>query len=184
MSPNPDSHALWWFLVAWACAFLTYVFFVLRKRWRSIRARYRTNKGLRAERNAERWLERLGYRVLGRQVARAFDLSVDGTPMSFPLRADYVVEAQGKRYVAEVKSGVLGSTLTHAATRRQLLEYRVAYDVDGVLFVDAKHGRVQEVTFSTPPSAPPFPSRTLFIGLLLGSLTTLLIIFFAQYVAK
>jgi hypothetical protein len=53
-----------------------------------------------------------------------------------------------------------------AATRRQLLEYRVAFDVDGALLVDADRGRVSTVTFPrleerVSPGAP--PSRWLVV---------------------
>ncbi len=49
--------------------------------------------------------------------------------------------------MAEVKTGAAAPQLSTAATRRQLLEYRVAFDVDGVLLVDAEAGRVQRVVF-------------------------------------
>jgi hypothetical protein len=52
--------------------------------------------------------------------------------------------------VAEVKSGKLAPRIETAATRRQLLEYRVAFDVDGVLLVDEEAGRVSEIVFFDP----------------------------------
>ena len=35
----------------------------------------------------------------------------------------------------------------HAATRRQLMEYAIAYDVDGVLLVDMESEKVRRVAF-------------------------------------
>jgi hypothetical protein len=79
---------------------------------------------------------------------------VDGAIVPVDLRADYVVEHGGRRYVAEVKSGVFAPRLETAATRRQLLEYRIAFAVDGVLLVDAEEGRVRRVEFPLPLRAP------------------------------
>ena len=53
------------------------------------------------------------------------------------LRADYLVARAGRRYIAEVKTGRLAPRLAHGPTRRQLLEYRAAFDVHGVILVDA-----------------------------------------------
>jgi len=66
----------------------------------------------------------------------------DGEPMEVSLRADLLVTRNGRRYVAEVKTGRAAPRLDCAATRRQLLEYRIAFGVDGVLLVDAESDRV------------------------------------------
>ena len=39
----------------------------------------------------------------------------------------------------------------HAPTRRQLLEYSIAFDVHGVLLVDVEADRVARVEFARPP---------------------------------
>jgi hypothetical protein len=52
--------------------------------------------------------------------------------------------------VAEVKTGEVAPRLSTAATRRQLLEYRVAFDVDGVLLVCPERGTIQRVDFLLP----------------------------------
>jgi hypothetical protein len=54
----------------------------------------------------------------------------------------------GRRFVAEVKTGAQAPSLATAATRRQLLEYRQVFAVDGVLLVDVEAGRVAEVLFA------------------------------------
>ena len=74
-------------------------------------------------------------------------MCVDGAEVDVALRADYIVQKEGKRYVAEVKTGDVAARIRAIATRRQLLEYRIAFDVDGVLPVDVEAGRVQVVTF-------------------------------------
>lgn len=111
------------------------------------RAVYRIERAQDGERRAPVWLERLGYRVLGAQVACTYPVSLDGTRIDVALRADYLVEKDGLRYVAEVKTGAAAPRIQTPSTRRQLLEYRVAFDVDGVLLVDAESGRVHAVSF-------------------------------------
>jgi hypothetical protein len=117
------------------------------------RQRARTERAQRGEREAEGLLEGAGFRVIGRQVQGAYRLWAGGEERSIGVRADYVVEAGGRRLVAEVKTGVWAVEIGNAATRRQLLEYRVAFDVEGVLLVDAEAGRVDEVRFPLPGRA-------------------------------
>jgi hypothetical protein len=130
---------------------LALVLFALAGRWRRWRgsavARRRIERALRGESDAERLLERLGFAVLARQVGLEWAIACDGEDHVVELRADLVVERDGQRYVAEVKTGGSAPLLTNAATRRQLLEYCVAYDVDSVLLVDVEAGRVFEVSF-------------------------------------
>ena len=46
-----------------------------------------------------------------------------------------------------MKTGPRATRITTAATRRQLLEYRVAYDVNGVLLVDMDKEQIHEIGF-------------------------------------
>jgi len=118
-----------------------------RDAWRRRRFARARARGAEGEVKAAVILQRLGFTILGRQVGGRYGLGVDGEQIEVGLRADYVVEAQGRRFVAEVKTGTFAPRLETAATRRQLLEYRVAFDVDGVLLVDADAGRVRLVEF-------------------------------------
>jgi membrane protein implicated in regulation of membrane protease activity len=99
------------------------------------------------ENAAERLLARAGYRVVARQETRRFALTVDGEDLDATCRADLVVDAaDGTTWVAEVKTG--GATRpTAPQTRRQLLEYALVFDVDGVLLVDMEEGQVHVITF-------------------------------------
>jgi hypothetical protein len=108
--------------------------------------------GADGERRAEPLLLRLGYEIVSRQAPVSYDIAVDGERFEIALRADFLVERDGRRYVAEVKTGRLAPRLETPSTRRQLLEYRVAFDVDGVLLVDVDLGRVHSLEF---PSAAP-----------------------------
>lgn len=99
------------------------------------------------EERAPGFLEQRGYRVLGAQVVAQHEVCVDARVVAVVLRADYLVAKGGARYVVEVKTGALAPRIETSATRRQMLEYRIAFDVDGVVMVDAESGHVHEITF-------------------------------------
>jgi Holliday junction resolvase-like predicted endonuclease len=99
------------------------------------------------ERRAERVLRRAGFAVVERQVAGRLSLSIDGERVEVTNRADLIVRRGRRTYVAEVKTGAIAPDPTHPATRRQLLEYRLAFDVDGVLLVDMEREAVHEIGF-------------------------------------
>ncbi|MCU0674560.1 MAG: hypothetical protein MUE69_17435 [Myxococcota bacterium] len=113
--------------------------------------------GAEGERRAEELLRAAGYRVIERQVHAIYAIHVDGAPSEAHVRADFLVERRGRRFVADAKRGPEASRATFPATRRQLLEYRHAYAVDGVLLVDAERGRVHaiEVMAAHASSIPP-----------------------------
>lgn len=109
--------------------------------------RRRQERAERAEVDAAGVLRAHGYRVLDEQAELHWTVGLDGEPYPVELRADYLVERRGRRYVAEVKSGHSAPSLGTAATRRQLLEYRVAYEVEGVLLVDMEAVALHRVDF-------------------------------------
>ena len=116
-----------------------------REEDRKVAAHARSLRAVDGEVGAVALLERRGYAVLERQVPGSWTVHADGEPVTFGLRADYLVVRQGRRYIAEVKTGRLAPRLSHGPTRRQLLEYSAAFDVDGVLLVDADSGAITHV---------------------------------------
>jgi hypothetical protein len=160
------SHEPWWAL---ACLVLLFVLFELAlarvRRWLvARRLRLRAGRASDAEAWAARLLSRAGYQVMGTQVRGSYDLLIDGRPLAIALRADYIVERRGRIFVAEVKSGQLAPSLETAATRRQLLEYRIAFDVDGVLLVDGEEGSIHEVVFVAKSRATQAVSRQVSVA--------------------
>jgi len=130
------------------------------RRWlRRGRMKLRMDRGRRGEERAAAWLEEQGYAILGAQVEARHEVRVDDRAVHVTLRVDYLVERAGARFVAEVKTGVLAPKVETRATRRQLLEYRVAFDVDGVLLVDGETGRVHAITFPSLRAIEP-PRRS------------------------
>jgi hypothetical protein len=143
------SHALGW-VVAALCALALVLLLAARAlaRWRSrAAARRRWVRAAAGEVEAEDLLAEHGFAIVDRQAGLVWSIECDGEPHAVELRADLLVERDGRRYVAEVKTGTSAPLLTNAATRRQLLEYCVAYQVDSVLLVDVEAQAVREVTF-------------------------------------
>jgi hypothetical protein len=114
---------------------------------RSATARRRARIALAGEAAAEQLLADAGFTVVERQVAHVWQVAIDDAVHETALRCDFVVARDGERWVAEVKTGDLAPSLATAATRRQLLEYQVAYAATGVALVDATAGTVHEVRF-------------------------------------
>lgn len=139
--------------------------------WRRRVSRRRLRRARDGEVAAEALLEDLGYRVLERQPRRSFSFEIDGRPLVIELRADLLVALKGRRLVAEVKTGATAPRIETKSTRRQLLEYRIAYrDVDGVLLVDPEAREVHEIGFPLQARSKRWPivARAFVAGGLAG----------------
>jgi len=138
-----------WRVVAAVLAAIVILFAArdLAARWER---RRRWSRGRIAESIAPGVLEQFGYEVLAAQAPGKYTLTVDGQAMNVALRADFIVARRGFQYVAEVKSGRSAPQLSTATTRRQLLEYLIAFPVDGILLVDAESRTIHEVKFPLP----------------------------------
>lgn len=132
-------------------------------RWRGTRrARRRAARAIAGEGAAAALLQRAGYRVVARQAAARWAPLLDGEEQELEVRADYLVERGGERLVAEVKTGEAAPRLDTAATRRQLLEYLVAFEADGVLLVcpeEGARGAIHRVEFPGVGGAPAAGAR-------------------------
>ena len=145
--------------LGWALAALVFVLLLVQSarvawlqdapRRRLQRARTRGRAG---ERRAAAILRREGYRVEAVQPAAEWTILCDDEPLAVSMRADLLVSRDGQSFIAEIKTGECAQ-LDVATTRRQLLEYSVAYAVDGVLLVDVEAERVQQIRFPLAPAA-------------------------------
>ena len=96
---------------------------------------------------AAQLLEHHGYEILDTQVRCLWWIDVDGEQEEVELRADMLVEKGGERFVAEVKTGELAPDPAYPPTRRQLLEYSLAFAPYRVLLVDVEEEDIYEVSF-------------------------------------
>ena len=119
----------------------------IERAWATRRRRRMARQARRGELTAQRLLRELGYAIESEQPAQPWLLEVEGQHFEVVLHADYLVTKRGERYVAEVKTGDVVASLRHGPTRRQLLEYQLAYGVSGVLLVDVLGASVVSVRF-------------------------------------
>ena len=120
---------------------------------RSLRARRRGARAVQGEHDAEQLLEVAGFEIVERQLRKLWSLECDGEIRQFDLRADLLVAKDGQQYIAEVKTGERAPDLANAATRRQLLEYALAYQSPTILLVDVEGEAIHEVVFPLPSDA-------------------------------
>lgn len=130
-----------WLVVALVVAVAIATLRIARLLDRRARIR-RARRAIDGEDDSEALLADAGFEIIDRQVAGAITLWVDGEATDFELRADFLVERGGARFVAEVKTGERAPRLGYAPTRRQLIEYLLAYDVSGAVLVDADAGEL------------------------------------------
>lgn len=141
-----NNSEIWWLVTAGAVfglgVYAQSVIHRLRRTWHLRRMKRRASKG---ERCAERMLVLEGYQITRRQPVHTYSLEVDGKVQNFTVRADLLVKRGRQSFVAEIKTGKDAPHIGHRSTRRQILEYALAYDVSGILLVDADQGTVRQV---------------------------------------
>lgn len=118
--------------------------FICCRNWRMHR---RFKKGAAAEKNAVKFLRHRGYKIIAAQLEETITVYVDGEPQKSKVRADFLVRKGWKKYIVEVKSGQQG-TVRLPNVRRQLLEYKLVYQPDGILLLDMEHRNLQEIRFA------------------------------------
>ena len=115
-----------------------------RVRWRMARSR---RLGVKGEALAWKMLKRAGYHVTQTQVSGEIDIEVDGVLEAHTVRADALAQKDEQLFLVEVKGGQASADPRNRQTRRQLLEYALAFDTDGLLLVDAANRRIRTIRF-------------------------------------
>ena len=115
----------------------------------------RAARAHQGELSGEGQLRSAGFMILQRQAQAIWAPRVDGVAEPFDLRADFLVQdiETQEILVAEVKTGDLAPELSTAATRRQLLEYQLAFGVAAVLLVWPERHQILRIEFPIPTAA-------------------------------
>ncbi|MFT7579432.1 MAG: hypothetical protein ACI9MR_001096 [Myxococcota bacterium] len=148
-SHDPVAMSLW-LVVAGACLCLLLglvLGVVAARREPRVRMQRHRRQGAAGEPRGLALLKRAGYTLIETQPSALVSVSLDGHRHECGVRADALVTRDGRRWIAEIKSGPETAKITHRATRRQLLEYAYAFECDGILLVSVPERRVQEVRF-------------------------------------
>jgi hypothetical protein len=130
-----------------------------------LRLARRLRRAIRGEHEAEALLRANGYTIEKRQPAAELEYIVEDASVLVDVRADLLVRRDGKRYVAEVKTGQHATQISNRATRRQLLEYAHAFDTDGILLIDADTSEISTIRVPDRRRKQETPSRVLPIAL-------------------
>ena len=118
----------------------------LRLAWKNFLLRLIRRRGKKGEDKASSILKKNGYKILKKETSNSCTFYVDDKPVKFKVRFDFLVERNGKTFVAEVKTGMAADE-RNSSTRRQLFEYAGIMKHDTILLVDATKGNVKEVRF-------------------------------------
>lgn len=146
----------------------------LWQRWQRHKRRQISRRAQRGESGAEKLLRKRGYIVLEAQVRRPVTMMIDGALYESFIKADYLVERAGRRYLVEVKTGKQADP--HLPNvRRQLFEYQNIFHTDGILFIDMNKYDMMEVSFKDAPSQKP-QARLFFWGVCVGIFLTVFIL--------
>lgn len=137
---------IWLALVMVALIAVMWVGWRLKRWWQGVLLGFHRRRGAAGEDKAANLLRDAGYEILDDQAKLQVTWLVNDDPQVYDVRADYLVRKSGKRFVAEVKTGD-AADLGDRQTRRQLLEYAVVFDCDGVLLVDASNSVIYSVVF-------------------------------------
>ena len=128
-----------WVLVGLAFVFGLIFFYKLQRWWRGFLGRRQFKHGNKGEFKARKFLEKNGFQIIDEQTNLTSTISLNDKPFDISMRADYLVERNGKRAIVEVKTGKRAIEPLNIHTRRQILEYACFYDVDEVYLFDAEN---------------------------------------------
>jgi Holliday junction resolvase-like predicted endonuclease len=114
--------------------------------------RKRFKRGLKLEQKAAKFLTSRGFTIIGEQVEYQHTYLINGEENSSKISIDYLVEKNSKVFVVEVKSGKSAISIKNRSTRRQLLEYAVTIECDGLYLLDMENKELQLIEFKFPNS--------------------------------
>ena len=113
-------------------------------------------------------LRKLGYEPIEQHPVIEYVWFVDGQERPVRVTPDWRVRQGNRTYLVEVKTGNQANP-NQAKIRRQLLEYALYSEDDGVIFFDATRQTAHRVEFSVPIEGKAWPwASTIIILSLIG----------------
>lgn len=110
-------------------------------------AQFRSRRAVDGERLAQDILASYGYEIIASQHRHQSHFYIDRVAVPVEVRLDFIVEKDGRKYVAEVKTGMQAPDPSFPATRRQLLEYSLLFPDWPILLVDVPAKKVHLIEF-------------------------------------
>ncbi|HZK41001.1 MAG TPA: hypothetical protein VFC91_05540 [Atribacterota bacterium] len=145
---NINENAVLIFVLFISGGIICLVLFIKTSNWlRAKKLRKRFSKSRQAEKEAEKILRKNGYTIIDAQKSKPILLTIGDKIHRYLVRIDYLARKRGKVFVVEVKSGEKIPYITNRETRRQMLEYYLAYQPCGILLLNMKNKSISEVKF-------------------------------------
>ncbi len=127
--------------------------------------RKRFKRGLKLEQKAASFLVSKGFTIIDEQVEYQHTYLINGEEHSSKINIDYLVEKNAKVFVVEVKSGKSAISIKNRSTRRQILEYAVTIDCDGIYLLDMENKELQLIEFQFSNTEVKSKSNKLLLAL-------------------
>ena len=118
----------------------------IRTWWRRRRIHSKADHGREMEERAGDMLENHGYQAISQHPEVTYVWTIDGQDKSVTVTPDWLVRKDGLTFLVEVKTGHQANP-NQAKIRRQLLEYYLFGNADGVVYFDADRNTAKEVRF-------------------------------------
>ncbi|MDB9744002.1 hypothetical protein OAA91_00580 [Fibrobacterales bacterium] len=135
-------------LVLYTCIppILLYLVFYFHKKHKSNQGRKHQSKGILAEENALRTLQKQGFKLLDRNPKATHFISISRKIHTIYATPDLLMKRGRKKWVFEVKSQN-SANIHKASVRRQLREYGALYPKHNLAFFDANTNEWEEIVF-------------------------------------
>jgi len=145
---NINENTIFNFILFIGGGIICLVLFIKIGNWlRAKRLRKRFSKSRQAEKEAEKILRKNGYAIIDTQKSKPLLITIGDKIHRYLVRIDYLARKRGKVFVVEVKSGEKIPYITNRETRRQMLEYYLAYQPCGILLLNMRNKSISEVKF-------------------------------------
>ena len=141
-----ENNSLLLFLVICVAILSIWFGWKIRLWWKNLLFKLSRKRGQKGEKTSIGLLERNGYKILDKQIKLTGHFFIDYALEEFDLRPDLLVEKDGTKYVAEIKTGEVASP-NNRSTRRQLHEYAYYGGHDTVLLVDPIKKTIKRISF-------------------------------------
>ena len=141
-----DNNSLLLVLIIFVVLFFIWLGWKIRIWWKNFLFMLLRKRGQKGEKVSIYLLEKNGYKILDEQIKLNGYFFIDDDLKQFELRPDFLVEKDGVRYIAEVKTGEVANP-TNRNTRRQLHEYSYYSGHEVVLLVDPIKKSIKKLSF-------------------------------------
>ena len=135
-----------WLLIIFIVLIL-YLGWRIRKAWKNFLFYLIKRKGRKGEGIAVKLLNKAGYEIIDEQVSFPGFLFENNNKVEYLVKPDFLVEKDGEKYIAEVKTGA-SALIQNRSTRRQILEYSRLNQNKTVLLIDIESRKIKKIDFN------------------------------------